>query len=85
MDKYSISKNVRDGTVVRLRGDKFIVCSGRYKAFGVYQAASQRVLLTLSGEVKTVMTPAGVQTYGPAHVILDEGGKAHVREARNHS
>lgn len=62
---YKLSKAVRNGIAVTLRGDKFIRCSNPKKVAGVYSSGEQRRTIILeTGEKGSSRHPAGVVTFG---------------------
>lgn len=68
MIKFKLSRNVRSGDVVSLRGDKFIRCSSRSKIAGVWNDGCVVKMLTLNGENKYINMPSGVQYFGKANI-----------------
>lgn len=61
---YKLSKAVKDGELVSLRGDKFIRCSRFATPRGVYTKGLFRKTLTLNGDVVTTEAPSGIAVYG---------------------
>ncbi len=61
---YKLSKSVTPGTLVSLRGDKFIRCSGKASPRGVYVASEIRKTILFSGERVETSHPEGIVCYG---------------------
>ena len=61
------SRNIVHGSVVRLRGNKFILCGGgRYKPFGVYNCSSVIKVYTLDDKLIKIEIPEGIRVFGEA-------------------
>ena len=65
---YKLSKKVEQGTIVALRGDKFIRCGRSLHPFGVWENGHNRITVTLDGERISTPQPTGVVTYGTMDV-----------------
>lgn len=67
---YTLSKKVRHGSLVKLRGNKFVLCGKNGKPSGVYQFGSTRTTITLDGERIVTRFPTGIVTQGQAESIM---------------
>lgn len=68
MNKWILSKQVRAGDIVAMRGSKVIRCGRRNRPMGVYQQEQQVNILSLDHISHLVTLPTGVVCYGPTVV-----------------
>jgi hypothetical protein len=61
-----LSKNVKEGSLVSLRGNKYILASNKSKLRGAYTKGDYRKSLTLDGEIVESKRPEGIVVYGQA-------------------
>ena len=67
--KYKLSKAVKSGQIVSLRGDKFIRCSRLAKPAGGYTNGLYRKTLLLSGETVETIVPSGMVVWGEFQIL----------------
>ncbi len=71
--KYTLSKRVFNGSLVRRRGTKYIVCGKGQRPHGLYRTAHQEVtkIYTMDGKRTEIKKdfPEGVAYWGPTIVI----------------
>lgn len=60
-----LSRAVRNGDVVTIRGGKVIRCGGKATLCGVWENGSERRTLTLEGERVLTHIPRGIVVSGP--------------------
>lgn len=68
-NKLNLSKNVRDGMIVSLRGGKYIRCGKRATPAGVYHWEDCLTIITDDG-IKTVSIPEGIVCKGRCNVLI---------------
>ena len=65
---YTLSKAVREGTLVTKHGSKLIRLGRNRKPMGVWTNGGRRTTITLGEERIVTDLPMGVITWGPAFV-----------------
>jgi hypothetical protein len=68
MCKLKLSRNVKQGDVVSVRGGKYIRCSRLSQPVGVWRNSETIKLRDMNGDLISVNIPAGAQVYGVAQV-----------------
>jgi hypothetical protein len=68
MSKYYVSKTVRDGSLVRLHGNKIVLCSKIKEATGIYTKGDFRTTITMDGVKVTTTRPEGIVIHGQVYV-----------------
>lgn len=69
MSKIKLSKNVKAGKMVFLRGDKICVAS-KVRPLGVFSDEQKNIIMTLDGETVRTTLPPRVVMHGPATVQM---------------
>lgn len=69
--RYKFSKNLKHGSIVTLRGNKFVLCGPKSKPIGVYNLGCTINVINILGFMEKVVIPTGVRTYGEAYVLVD--------------
>jgi len=66
--EYQLSKSITDGTLVTLRGNKFIRANSKSKVVGVWSEGLCRKVLPLDGRMGSYSIPEGVVFQGQVSV-----------------
>ena len=69
---YEKSKNLEDGILVSLRGNKFIRASSRSRVKGCYTTSKYSRVLKFDGDYAEILIPEGIIKYGYAEVKAHE-------------
>lgn len=83
--KLKVSKNVKPGCVVKIRGDKICVATHRTKNIsGIYQEFDISKVHKLDGSIEVVEHPEGIVFYGKAKVKIATQNHAGQDRPRRH-
>ena len=67
----TLSKAVKPGMLVTIRGDKYIRASNANRIAGVYMMGYSVVMIDIEmGKRNYVTVPTGIQVHGPASILI---------------